>query len=147
MDAHLASGTRRPPRTRPASSDASSTSTATTCEDLEVRRASLEDAYLALVQQHEAGHGEAARALRGGGDPMNPTRNAIHEVRLGLHRGWTEFSQSMRSTQDQGFYLFTAGITVGYLFLRRDTPRSRAPTCCCRRWRCPASSARSSPSA
>ena len=32
-------------------------------EDLEVRRASLEDAYLALVQQHEAGHGEAAARL------------------------------------------------------------------------------------
>ena len=31
--------------------------------DLEVRRASLEDAYLALVQQHEAGHGEAAARL------------------------------------------------------------------------------------
>ena len=29
-------------------------------EDLEIRRATLEDAYLALVQQHEAGHGEAA---------------------------------------------------------------------------------------
>jgi len=32
-------------------------------QDLEVRRASLEDAYLALVQQHEAGHGEAAARL------------------------------------------------------------------------------------
>jgi hypothetical protein len=31
--------------------------------DLEVRRASLEDAYLTLVQQHEAGHGEAAARL------------------------------------------------------------------------------------
>ena len=31
--------------------------------DLEVRRASLEDAYLSLVQQHEAGHGEAAATL------------------------------------------------------------------------------------
>ncbi len=31
--------------------------------DLEIRRASLEDAYLALVQRHEAGHGEAAAAL------------------------------------------------------------------------------------
>lgn len=31
--------------------------------DLEVRRASLEDAYLALVRQHEAGHGEAAARL------------------------------------------------------------------------------------
>jgi ABC-2 type transport system permease protein len=49
----------------------------------------------------------------------NPTRNAI---RLGLKRGLTEFSQSMRSTQDQGFYLFMAALTAGYLFLRRDTP-------------------------
>ncbi len=31
--------------------------------DLEVRRASLEDAYISLVQQHEAGHGEAAAKL------------------------------------------------------------------------------------
>ena len=31
--------------------------------DLEVRRASLEDAYLALVRQHEAGHAEAAVRL------------------------------------------------------------------------------------
>ena len=36
---------------------------------------------------------------------MNPTRNA---VRLGLQRGWTELVQSLRSPQDQGFYLFTA---------------------------------------
>lgn len=43
-------------------------------------------------------------------------------VRLGVRRGWTEFSQSIRSTQDQGFYLFTGLIAVGYLFLRRDTP-------------------------
>ena len=28
-----------------------------------MRRASLEDAYIALVQQHEAGHGEAAAKL------------------------------------------------------------------------------------
>jgi ABC-2 type transport system ATP-binding protein len=31
--------------------------------DLEVRRASLEDAYLALVQQHEAGHAVEAAGL------------------------------------------------------------------------------------
>jgi ABC-2 type transport system ATP-binding protein len=31
--------------------------------DLEVRRASLEDAYLALVQEHETGHGQAAARL------------------------------------------------------------------------------------
>ncbi len=31
--------------------------------DLEIRRASLEDAYLALVQEHEAGHADAAARL------------------------------------------------------------------------------------
>ena len=45
----------------------------------------------------------------------------VHAIRLGLRRGWTEFLQSIRSTQDQGFYLFTACMVVGYLFLRRDT--------------------------
>ena len=48
---------------------------------------------------------------------MRPT----HAVRLGLRRGWLEFVQSIRSTQDQGFYLFTAFLAVGYLFLRRNT--------------------------
>jgi ABC-2 type transport system permease protein len=43
-------------------------------------------------------------------------------VRLGLRRGWTEFVQSIRSTQDQEFYLFLAVLVVGYLYLRRDTP-------------------------
>ena len=46
---------------------------------------------------------------------------AQHAVHLGLRRGWIEFVQSVRSTQDQWFYLFTAFLTVGYLFLRRDT--------------------------
>jgi ABC-2 type transport system permease protein len=49
---------------------------------------------------------------------MNTRR---HAIRLGLRRGWTEFKQSIRSTQDQGFYLFTAVLVVGYLFLRRDS--------------------------
>ena len=44
-----------------------------------------------------------------------------HAVRLGLRRGWTEFVQGLRSTQDQWFYLFTAFLAVGYLYLRRDT--------------------------
>ena len=48
---------------------------------------------------------------------MNPTRNA---VRLGLRRGWTEFVQSLRSPQDQGYYLFTALAVLGYLCIRRD---------------------------
>jgi ABC-2 type transport system permease protein len=48
---------------------------------------------------------------------MNPRRHAIV---MGLARGRTEFLQSIRSTQDQGFYLFTALLVLGYLFLRRD---------------------------
>jgi ABC-2 type transport system permease protein len=45
-----------------------------------------------------------------------------YAVRLGLRRGWTEFVQSIRSSQDQWFYLFTGGLVVGYLWIRRDTP-------------------------
>ena len=53
----------RPP-TPPPSCAACSPSPATTVADLEVRRASLEDAYLDLVQQHEAGESdEAVRAF------------------------------------------------------------------------------------
>jgi ABC-2 type transport system permease protein len=49
---------------------------------------------------------------------MNPTR---HAVALGLRRGWTEFVLSLRSAQDQGFYLFMGGATLLYLWLNRDT--------------------------
>ena len=35
-------------------------------------------------------------------DPATPSR-------LGLRRGWTEFVLSLRSPQDQGFYLFMGG--------------------------------------
>ncbi len=48
---------------------------------------------------------------------MNPQTQAI---RLGLRRGWTEFMQSIRSSQDQGFYIFTALLVLGYLYLRRN---------------------------
>jgi len=48
-------------------------------------------------------------------------QRTVHAVRLGLGRGWTEFVQSIRSTQDQWFYLFTAGLTLGYLWIRRDS--------------------------
>ena len=51
----------------------------------------------------------------------------VHAVRVGLGRGWTEFRQSIRSPQDQGFYLFMAVAVLGYLFLRRDS-RSRGPS-------------------
>ena len=43
-----------------------------------------------------------------------------HAVRLGLRRGRLEFVQSIRSTQDQWFYLFTAVLVLGYLWIRRD---------------------------
>ncbi|MGY1717914.1 MULTISPECIES: ABC transporter permease [unclassified Blastococcus] len=48
---------------------------------------------------------------------MNATRHAIG---LGLQRGWTEFVLSLRSPQDQGFYLFTAVGTLLYLWFNRD---------------------------
>jgi ABC-2 type transport system permease protein len=49
---------------------------------------------------------------------MNSTR---HAITLGLRRGWTEFALSLRSAQDQGFYLFMAVATLGYLWINRDT--------------------------
>jgi ABC-2 type transport system permease protein len=51
-----------------------------------------------------------------------PAGAVPYAVRLGMRRGWTEFVQSLRSSQDQWFYLFTAFLAVGYLYLRRDTP-------------------------
>ena len=49
---------------------------------------------------------------------MNPRLRAI---RIGLQRGWTEFVLSIKSPQDQGFYVFTTLITMLYLYLNRDT--------------------------
>ena len=48
---------------------------------------------------------------------MNPTTNAI---RTGVQRGWTEFKQSVRSPQDQGFYVFTSLAVLAYLFFNRS---------------------------
>jgi ABC-2 type transport system permease protein len=48
---------------------------------------------------------------------VNPMR---HAVRLGLRRGWTEFVLSLRSPQDQAFYLFMAVGTLAYLWFNRD---------------------------
>ena len=53
---------------------------------------------------------------------MNVTRQRrLHAIRVGFARGWTEFVLSIRSPQNQGFYLFVAIAVVGYLFLRRNT--------------------------
>ena len=41
-------------------------------------------------------------------------------LRLGARRGWTDFLQSLRSAQDQAFYVITGLLVVGYLYLRRD---------------------------
>jgi ABC-2 type transport system permease protein len=49
---------------------------------------------------------------------MNASR---HAVGLGLRRGWTEFVLSLRSPQDQGFYLFVGAGTLAYLWSNRDT--------------------------
>jgi ABC-2 type transport system permease protein len=49
---------------------------------------------------------------------MNTT---LHAVRLGARRGWTEFLLSLRSPQDQGFYVFVGLGTLGYLWLNRDS--------------------------
>lgn len=49
---------------------------------------------------------------------MNPV---AHAVRVGLRRGWTEFVLSLRSGQDQGFYLFVGLGVLGYLWINRDS--------------------------
>jgi ABC-2 type transport system permease protein len=49
---------------------------------------------------------------------MNRTRYAVG---VGLRRGRTEFVNSLRSPQDQGFYLFMAAGVLVYLWLNRTT--------------------------
>jgi ABC-2 type transport system permease protein len=49
---------------------------------------------------------------------VNHTRHAIG---LGLRRGWTEFRFSLRSPQDQGFYIFMGVVTLAYLWFNRDS--------------------------
>jgi len=48
---------------------------------------------------------------------VNPVWNAIKN---GARRGWTEFLYSVKSPQDQGFFLFTTAVMLGYLFLNRN---------------------------
>lgn len=43
-----------------------------------------------------------------------------HAIKTGLDRGWTEFALSLRSPQDQGFYVFMALVILGYLWLNRN---------------------------
>ena len=44
-----------------------------------------------------------------------------YAIRLGLRRGWLEFMQSLRASQDIGWYVFTSLGVLGYLYLRRDS--------------------------
>ena len=48
---------------------------------------------------------------------MNRTR---HAIKTGINRGWTEFMLSLKSPQDQGFYLFTSLAALGYLWINRN---------------------------
>jgi ABC-2 type transport system permease protein len=49
---------------------------------------------------------------------VNATRHAVGQ---GLRRGWTEFVLSLRSPQDQGFYVFMGLATLAYLWFNRDS--------------------------
>jgi ABC-2 type transport system permease protein len=48
---------------------------------------------------------------------MNPT---THAIRSGFNRGWTEFKLSLKSPQDQGFYLFMSALVLLYLWFNRN---------------------------
>ena len=45
----------------------------------------------------------------------------LHAMRVGLHRGRTEMVLSLKSAQDQSFYLIMALVSLGYLYVRRNT--------------------------
>jgi ABC-2 type transport system permease protein len=48
---------------------------------------------------------------------MNAT---THAIRSGFNRGWTEFKLSLRSPQDQAFYLFMSALVLVYLWFNRN---------------------------
>lgn len=48
---------------------------------------------------------------------MNRTR---HAIKTGLRRGWTEFMLSLKSPQDQGFYVVMSLVILGYLWMNRN---------------------------
>lgn len=50
---------------------------------------------------------------------MNRTK---HAIKTGMERGWTEFLLSLKSPQDQGFYLFMSLAVLGYLWINRNDP-------------------------
>ncbi|HSK21881.1 MAG TPA: ABC transporter permease [Egicoccus sp.] len=44
----------------------------------------------------------------------------LHAIKVGSRRGWHEFVLSLKSPQDQGFYLFMALGILAYLWFNRD---------------------------
>jgi len=46
--------------------------------------------------------------------------SVMRAAAVGVKRGWHEQVLSLRSTQDQGFYIFMALVTVGYMFWQRN---------------------------
>ena len=50
---------------------------------------------------------------------MNPKQ---HAIRTGAGRGWTEFKLSLRSPQDQSFYVFMSLAVLVYLWFNQDNP-------------------------
>lgn len=54
--------------------------------------------------------------------PTRATNATINALGNGLRRGRIELGQSMRSRQDQTYYLFMGGVMLVYLFARRHDP-------------------------
>ena len=94
--------------------------------DLDVRRASLEDTYLAMVQQHEDERRGARPQRSTEGRPMNPR---AHAVRIGLRRGWTEFQPERPQPAGPGLLPVHRGRGRSATCSSAATPRSRGPTC------------------
>src|SRR5690606_33887485 len=72
--------------------------------------------HLYRTGQPSSGRPRQLRSLQGG--IMNGT---LHAITMGAKRGWHEQVLSLRSSQDQAFYLFWALVTLAYMYFNRDT--------------------------
>ncbi|CAM5481322.1 Vitamin B12 import ATP-binding protein BtuD [Streptomyces alboniger] len=88
---------------------------------LEVRRASLEDTYLRMVRELEAGSVPDERAVHafGEGVAISPV---WHAAVAGVRRGSTELRQSFTTGQDVFGYVLWTVLLIVPLFLGRDDP-------------------------
>ena len=89
-------------------------------EDLEVRRASLEDTYMTLVRQAESGirAGNRGRAHALGGGRMNASWAA---ARLGIRRGLIELKQTFTNSDTLLPTLIVTGAFLVVMLLTRNT--------------------------